>query len=100
MELLAVSTWSHLLNLLVILVGIFLMFIILIQRGKGGGLAGAFGGPGGSSSFGSRSGDAFMRFTIYISIVWVLILMLSVKVINWDSTNDKVNLTEITDQDS
>jgi preprotein translocase subunit SecG len=81
----AASGWAHFLNFGVILVGIFLAFIILIQRGKGGGLAGAFGGPGGSSAFGSRSGDAFMRFTIWVAAVWIIILMIQVKVIKSDS---------------
>ena len=91
MVLVAVSGWAHLLNAAVILIGIFLMFIILIQRGKGGGLAGAFGGPGGSSAFGSRSGDAFMRFTIWVAAVWVLVLMIQVKVIKSDSLDSQQN---------
>jgi preprotein translocase subunit SecG len=82
---LAASGWAHFLNLGVILIGLFLAFIILIQRGKGGGLAGAFGGPGGSSAFGSRTGDAFMRFTIWVAGVWIIVLMIQVKVIKSDS---------------
>src|SRR5262249_48262911 len=58
------------LNLLVILVGLFLIGLVLIQRGKGGGLAGAFGGVGGSSPFGSKAGDAFTRITIYVAAFW------------------------------
>lgn len=85
MTILATSSWAHFLNFGVILVGIFLAFIILIQRGKGGGLAGAFGGPGGSSAFGSRTGDAFMRFTIWVAAVWIIILMIQVKVIKSSS---------------
>ena len=48
----AVSFWVHLLNTFVLLAGLFMILIVLIQRGKGGGLAGAFGGAGGSSPFG------------------------------------------------
>ena len=47
------------------LTSLFLIFLILIQRGKGGGLAGAFGGVGGSSAFGTKAGDVFTRITIY-----------------------------------
>ncbi|HKB41619.1 MAG TPA: preprotein translocase subunit SecG, partial [Gemmataceae bacterium] len=36
-----------LLNILLLVVGLFLILVVLIQRGKGGGLAGAFGGIGG-----------------------------------------------------
>ncbi len=38
------------LNLAIFIAGILLIGLILIQRGKGGGLAGAFGGAGGSSA--------------------------------------------------
>ena len=62
-----------------IAVSLILMFVVLIQRGKGGGLAGAFGGPGGSSAFGSRAGDAFTKITLYLAAIWVLVIMISVK---------------------
>jgi preprotein translocase subunit SecG len=69
------------LNVLVLLAGIFLILLVLIQRGKGGGLAGAFGGVGGSSPFGSRAGDTFTRITIGVAAVWIILIMLQVKVI-------------------
>jgi preprotein translocase subunit SecG len=47
--------------------------LILIQRGKGGGLAGAFGGMGGQSAFGTKAGDTFMRITIVIAAFWFLL---------------------------
>ena len=72
---------STILNLLVILTSTFLIFLVLIQRGKGGGLAGAFGGAGGSSAFGSRAGDLFTRVTIIAALVWVLLIMAHVWVI-------------------
>ena len=79
-----VSTWSILLNATVLLLSLLLMFIVLIQRGKGGGLAGAFGGVGGSSPFGSRAGDAFTKITLYMAAVWVLVIMIHVKVAQGD----------------
>jgi preprotein translocase subunit SecG len=66
---------------LILLVGLFLVLVILIQRGKGGGLAGAFGGAGGSSAFGSRAGDTFTRITITIAAIWILLIMLMVKLV-------------------
>jgi preprotein translocase subunit SecG len=71
----------EILNILIFLTGIFLIFLVLIQRGKGGGLAGAFGGAGGSSAFGSRAGDKFTRVTIYVAAFWILLTMLMVRVI-------------------
>jgi preprotein translocase subunit SecG len=72
---------STVLNLLVILTSVFMIFLVLIQRGKGGGLAGAFGGVGGSSAFGSRAGDLFTRVTIIAALIWVLLIMAHVYVI-------------------
>src|SRR5262249_10243350 len=43
---------AGLINLILLILGLFLILLVLIQRGKGGGLAGAFGGVGGSSPFG------------------------------------------------
>src|SRR5215472_10791352 len=69
------------LNVLLLLVGLFLILLILIQRGKGGGLAGAFGGTGGSSAFGSRAGDTFTRITIVAAAIWVLLIMITIKMV-------------------
>ena len=38
---------GHMLNFIVLMIGIFLILLVLIQRGKGGGLIGALGGSGG-----------------------------------------------------
>jgi len=67
------------LNVLLLLASGFLILLVLIQRGKGGGLAGAFGGAGGSSAFGSRAGDVFTRVTIYTAAVWVFLIMFLIK---------------------
>jgi len=75
---------SHFLNFVVIVLGLILMFIILIQRGKGGGLAGAFGGAGGSSPFGSRAADQFVKVTLWLAGVWILVIMIHVKVVKYD----------------
>jgi preprotein translocase subunit SecG len=77
----------HLLNLVVIVLGLLLMGIVLIQRGKGGGLAGAFGGAGGSSPFGSRAADQFVKITLWLAGVWVLVIMIQVKMVKVDSVD-------------
>jgi preprotein translocase subunit SecG len=84
-SLLAVAWYSHLLNLVIILLGLVLILLVLIQRGKGGGLSGAFGGAGGSSAFGSRTADAFVKITLYLAAVWVLVIMIHVKVVKYDT---------------
>lgn len=79
-----VGVWSWVppvLNVLVIITSVFLVLLVLIQRGKGGGLSGAFGGAGGSSAFGSRAGDLFTRITIIVAAVWVSLIMILIKVL-------------------
>lgn len=86
MILLADVWWlSHLLNLIVLGLGMMLMLLVLIQRGKGGGLAGAFGGAGGSSPFGSRAADQFVKITLWLAGVWVLVIMIHVKIVKYDT---------------
>ena len=74
----SVSFYSHLLNVIIVGLGFLLILTILIQRGKGGGLVGAFGGAGGSSAFGSKAGDAFTRITLVMAALWVLLIMVHV----------------------
>ena len=82
MNLWAVWGWlPPVLNIVLLLIGLFLILLVLIQKGKGGGLAGAFGGSGGSSAFGSRAGDTFTRITIYVAAVWILLIMITIKVV-------------------
>ena len=73
------------LNFVLLPLGAFMILLILIQRGKGGGLIGALGGAGGSSPFGSRAGDQFTRLTIYVAIDWLLLTMIQVKAIQYDA---------------
>lgn len=76
--------WSWLvpwLNIVLLLMGLFLILLVLIQRGKGGGLIGALGGSGGSSPFGSRAGDAFTRITIYTACIWLFLIMVQVRAV-------------------
>ncbi len=70
------------LNIVIVLLTLFLIGIILIQRGKGGGLAGAFGGVGGSSAFGTKTGDIFTKITVGVAIAWILLSMLMVVLTN------------------
>ena len=70
------------LNVVIVILTLFLIILILIQRGKGGGLAGAFGGMGGSSAFGARTGDVFTKVTVGVAIAWILLSMLMVVLTN------------------
>ncbi len=60
-------------GVLMCVTAVFLMLIVLVQRGRGGGLAGAFGGAGGQSAFGTKAGDLFTRITIGAATFWILL---------------------------
>lgn len=54
-----------------------LVLVILVQKPRGGGLSGAFGGGGGSaqSAFGSKTGDFLTVFTVSMFVCFILLAM-------------------------
>ena len=74
-------------SILLVLTAIFLILLILVQRGRGGGLAGALGGMGGQSAFGTKAGDLFTRITIGAAAFWIVLCIVSVKVLSSPSTS-------------
>lgn len=68
----------NLLSVLIFTTSLVMILLILIQRGRGGGLIGALGGSGGSSPFGSRAGDTFTRITLITAAVWMFLIMLQI----------------------
>ena len=69
---------QYLMMILLFVSALFLILLILIQRGKGGGLAGAFGGMGGQSAFGTKAGDMFTKITIVTAALWIFLCIASV----------------------
>ena len=67
---------------LFVIVSMFLILLVLIQKGRGGGLAGAFGGSGGNSAFGAKTGDVLtwvtsVTFGVFLLLAIVLTLLLN-----------------------
>jgi preprotein translocase subunit SecG len=60
-------------KIVLFVIALFMILLILVQKGRGGGLAGALGGPGGSSAFGAKAGDTFTRITAYTALVWMFV---------------------------
>ncbi len=61
------------LSILFTLVSLLLILIVLIQRGRGGGLSGAFGmGGGGQTAFGTKTGDILTTVTVCLFAVFML----------------------------
>ncbi|MGC1273513.1 MAG: preprotein translocase subunit SecG [Planctomycetaceae bacterium] len=72
------QVWAYLSVTALTLTGLLLVFIILLQRGRGGGLAGAFGGAGGQSALGTKAGDVFTKITVGLAVFWVFLACLSI----------------------
>jgi len=80
MTLAAIHWYAQILAVLFVLTCIILIVIVLLQKGRGGGLSAAFGGAGGHSAFGSKTGDVFTKITIGIVAVFLILSMVLTKV--------------------
>lgn len=69
-------------GLLLFFVSVFLILLVLVQRGRGGGLTGALGGMGGQSAFGSKAGDVFTKITVTTAVIWILLSILTIQFFN------------------
>lgn len=74
---------------LFVLICILLIAVILLQKGRGGGLSGAFGGAGGHSAFGSRTGDMFTWVTVVL--VGLFLVMGAALVLKFQPRHAEVN---------
>jgi preprotein translocase subunit SecG len=61
---------------LFVFVSLILILVVLIQKGRGGGLAGAFGGAGGNTAFGAKTGDVLTWATSIIFGVFMLLAII------------------------
>jgi len=68
---LAVGILMKFVAVLFVLVSIILILVILIQKGRGGGLSGAFGGGMAGGLLGSKTGD----FLTWVTIVLVAVFL-------------------------
>ncbi len=63
----------YLVMTLFILVCFLLMMLVLIQKGRGGGLASAFGGASGHTPFGSKTGDVLTWATSILFGIFIIL---------------------------
>lgn len=71
LPLLAVGILMNFVAVLFVLVCVVLVLVILIQKGRGGGLSGAFGGGMASGLLGSKTGDFLTWVTIGLVAVFL-----------------------------
>ena len=69
---------ADLFTFLQVAIGLFLIFIIMLQRGKGGGLVGALGGMGGASAFGPKADVQVLKLTIGLALAWVIVACIGI----------------------
>lgn len=75
---LAVGILMKLVAVLFVLVSIVLVLVILVQKGRGGGLSGAFGGGMAGGLLGSKTGD----FLTWVTIILVAVFLTLAVVMN------------------
>lgn len=71
---------------LFLLCGVILVLLVLIQRGRGGGLAGAFGGPGGHSAFGTKTADVFIKVTAVLGAIFFILAVVTALVMRYQQS--------------
>ncbi len=76
--------------IVIALIGIarFLILLVLVQRGRGGGLAGALGGAGGQSAFGAKAGDTFTKITMWTAFFWIVFCVVAVRLMTGSGEPD------------
>lgn len=52
---------------------LFMILLVLVQKGRGGGLASAFGGMGGGTAFGAKTGDVLTWTTAIVFGIFVVL---------------------------
>jgi len=60
-------------KIIFVIVCIALIGIVLIQRARGGGLAGAFGGAGSESFMGNLQNKEIVRYTTYLAAAFLVL---------------------------
>jgi len=70
-----VGIFGGILLVLLVIDTVALCGLILIQRGKGGGLAGAFGGGGVEQAFGTRATTLAQKATAVLGGIYLLLSM-------------------------
>ena len=75
----AIPWWAQTLAVLFVIVCLALIILVLLQKGRGSGLSAAFGGAGGQSAFGSKTGDVFTWITIGVVALFLLLSLVLTK---------------------
>ena len=79
LPLLAVGLLMKFVAVLFVLVSLVLILVVLMQKGRGGGLSGAFAGGMASGLLGSKTGDFLTWVTVVLVSIFLLLAVLMAK---------------------
>jgi preprotein translocase subunit SecG len=75
---LASATFGQIaLTFLLVMVALLLIGLILLQKNRGSGLSGAFGGVGGHTAFGTKTGDFLTWVTVGLAAVFLFLSVIA-----------------------
>ena len=83
----------YVLIFLYVLVCLVLSLVILLQQGRGGDIASAFGGSSSQAAFGARSGATLLTKATTIAAVLFMLLALTLSVLGQRGTSSVVSGT-------
>lgn len=72
MNLLADGWIETVLGVIIFFISLAIIASVLVQKEKGGGLSGAFGGSGSTATFGVKTSDVLEKFTWFLFILFVV----------------------------
>ena len=72
---LAAGFIMNILAVIFVIGSVVLMLVVLIQKGKGGGLSGAFAGGMASGILGSKTGDVLTWITISVASLFIIVAL-------------------------
>jgi preprotein translocase subunit SecG len=73
MNILAASFGIVALTIGLVSVSVLLIGLVLLQKNRGSGLSGAFGGVGGHTAFGTKTGDFLTWVTVSLTAIFLLL---------------------------
>ena len=87
---LAATTLTILGSIAMVAVSVLLIGLVLLQKNRGSGLSGAFGGVGGHSAFGTKTGDFLTWVTVGLTALFLILAVF----LNYSFTPSKTAVAE------
>jgi preprotein translocase subunit SecG len=84
--------WTGLLTFFFLFVAVLLILIVLIQKGRGGGLVGAFSGLGSQGALGTKAGDIMTWITVVMASTFLLIAIVLTRAVALENRVDRGGL--------